>query len=135
MVVADANLIAHLTIRSEFSPLTEAVYAADAAWAAPLVWLSEYRNTLAKYIQQRAMTVESALLSLRSAEEVMGGRTYNVSSENVLELVKNSGCTAYGCEYVALAMDLGVPLVTTDKPVLRAFPKTAVSLEKFAKKK
>jgi predicted nucleic acid-binding protein len=81
------------------------------------------------------MTVESALLSLRSAEEVIGGRTYTVSSEKVLELVKHSGCTAYGCEYVALAMDLGVPLVTTDKQILKAFPKAAVSLEKFAKKK
>ncbi len=135
MIVADANLIAHLTIRSEFSPLTEAAYAVDAAWAAPLVWLSEYRNTLAKYLQQQTMSVESALLSLRSAEEVIGGRTYNVSSEQVLELVKSSGCTAYGCEYVALATDLAVPLVTTDKAILKAFPKLAVSLEKFAKKK
>lgn len=133
MIVADANLIAHLTIRSEFSPLTEAAYAVDANWASPLVWLSEYRNTLARYIQQRAMTVESALLSLRSAEEVIGPRTYNVSSEDVLELVSRSGCAAYGCEYVALATDLGVPLVTTDKQILRAFPKMAVSLEKFAK--
>lgn len=135
MIVADANLIAHLTIRSEFSPLTEAVYAADADWAAPLVWLSEYRNTLAKYLQQQTMSVESALLSLRSAEEVIGGRTYNVSSEQILSLVKSSGCTAYSCEYVALALDMEVPLVTTDKQILKAFPKAAVSLEKFAKKK
>jgi predicted nucleic acid-binding protein len=135
MIVADANLIAHLTIQSEYSPLTEAAYAADASWAAPLVWLSEYRNTLAKYVQQRSMSVESALLALRSAEEVIGERTYNVSSESVLELVKRSGCTAYGCEYVALAMDLGVPLVTTDREILKAFPKVAVALEKFVKQK
>jgi predicted nucleic acid-binding protein len=135
MIVVDANLIAHLTIRSEFSPLAEAVYAADAAWAAPLLWLSEYRNTLAEYIQHRGMTVESALLSLRSAEEIVGGQAFNISSEKVLELVQGSGCTAYDCEYVALAQDLKVPLVTTDKPVLRAFPKTAVALKDFARKK
>jgi predicted nucleic acid-binding protein len=135
MIVADANVIAHLTIRSEFSPLAEAVYAADASWAAPLLWLSEYRNTLAKYIQQRGMTIESALLSLRSAEEIIGGRTYNLASEKVLELVNAPGCSAYDCEYVALAQELGVPLVTTDKQLLKIFPKTAVALEKFAKKK
>ena len=135
MIVADSNALAYLTIRSEFSALAEAVFAVDACWAAPLLWLSEYRNTLAKYIQHRGMTMESALLSLRSAEEVIGGREYKVSSEKVLELVKNSGCTAYDCEYVALAQDLKVPLLTTNQQLLRAFPKTAVSLEKFARKK
>ena len=67
MIVADTNIIAHLTIRGEFSPLAEAVYAADASWAAPLLWRSEYRNTLMKYVQHRGMTIGSALLSLRSA--------------------------------------------------------------------
>ncbi len=135
MIVADSNALAYLTIRSEFSALAEAVFAVDASWAAPLLWLSEYRSTLAKYMQRRGMTMESALLSLRSAEEVIGGREYKVSSEKVLELVKNSGCTAYDCEYVALAQDLKVPLLTTNQQLLRAFPKTAVSLEKFARKK
>jgi predicted nucleic acid-binding protein len=135
VIVADTNIIAHLTIRSENSPLAEAAYASDAIWIAPLLWLSEYRNTLAKYIQHRAMTVELALLSLRSAEEIIAGRSYSVSSEAVLGLVKDSGCTAYDCEYVALAQDLGVPLVTTDKQILRAFPKTAVALDRFTRKK
>ena len=79
--------------------------------------------------------MEAALVALRSAEEVIGGREYRVSSEQVLELAVQSGCTAYDCEYVTLAQDLGVPLVTADKQILRVFPKTAMSLEKFAKKK
>jgi predicted nucleic acid-binding protein len=133
VIVTDTNLIVHLTVRGEFSPLAEAVYASDASWAAPLLWRSEYRNTLMKYVQYRGMTMGSALLSLRSAQEIIGGNSYDVSSEKVLELAVQSKCTAYDCEYVALAQELGVDLVTTDKQVLRAFPKIAVSLEKFVK--
>ena len=81
------------------------------------------------------MSLEAALVSLRSAEEIIGGREYRVSSEQFWNWRVRSKCTAYDCEYVALAQDLGVPLVTADKQILRAFPKTAVSLEKFAKKK
>ena len=135
MIVADVSAIVHLTVRSEHSALAEAVYAADAAWAVPLLWLSEYRNTLTKYMQHWGMTMESALLSLRSAEEIIGGREFSVSSEKVLELASSSGCSAYDCEYVALAQDLGVPLATTGRQVLRAFPKYAVSLERLVKKK
>lgn len=86
MIVADVNLIAYLTIQSEHSALAEAAYARDSAWAAPLLWSSEFRNTLAACVRHRAMTVESALLSLRSAEEIIGEREYAVASENVLRL-------------------------------------------------
>ncbi len=75
------------------------------------------------------MTLDAALLALRSAEEIISEREYRVSSEQVLELVMQSRCSAYDCEYVALAQDLGVPLVTADKQVLKAFPKIAVSLK------
>jgi predicted nucleic acid-binding protein len=132
VIVADANAIAQLTIRSEHSALAEAVYAADAAWAAPLLWLSEYRHTLASYMRHRGLSLEAALLALRSAEEIIGDRQYNVSSETVLGLARHSGCWAGDCEYVALALDLGVPLVTLDPQILRAFPKTAVAPGKFA---
>ena len=49
-------------------------------------------------------------------------------AELVLELVRDSDCSAYDCEFVALAMSLGVKLVTDEKKLLKAFPKHAVAL-------
>lgn len=135
MIVADTNLIVYFSIYTEHSTLAEAVCAADSIWVAPLLWRSEYRATLMKYINHAGMNFETAVSSLRVAEEAIAGREYTVDARKVLELAIQSKCSAYDCEYVALAMDLGVPLVTMDKQVLRAFPKIAVSLEKFAKKK
>jgi predicted nucleic acid-binding protein len=135
VIVTDTNLIAYFAIQDANSQLAEAVLEADPDWVAPLLWRSELRSTLLKYIRHAGMSLDAALRALRSAEEVVGGREYRVSSEKVLELAMQTNCTAYDCEYVALALDLGVPLVTADKQLLKAFPKIAVSLEKFAKKK
>jgi len=43
-----------------------------------------------------------------------------------------TGVSAYDCEFVALAKDLRLRLVTADKQVLAKFPETAVSLASFA---
>ena len=135
MIVADTNLIAYFAIRDDHSELADAVCAADAVWVAPLFWRSEFRNTLVKYIQHAGMSLDAALMALRSAEAIIGAGEYKISSERVLELALQSKCTAYDCEYIALAQELGVPLVTADKQLLKAFPKTAVSLADFTKQK
>jgi len=135
VIVADINLIAYFAVRDVNSELADAVFEADPVWVAPLLWRSEWRNALTKYIRHAGLSLESALVALRSAEEVVGGREYRVASEKVFELAMQTDCSAYDCEYVALAQDLGVPLVTGDPQVLRAFPKTAIALEKFARKR
>lgn len=135
MIVTDANVIACFAIRDDRSALADAAFAMDSEWVAPLLWRSEFRGTLTKYLWFAGMSMEAALMALHSAEEAVGGREYAVSPEAVLELAVQSRCTAYDCEYVALARELDVPLVTIDKQILRAFPKVAVSLETFVKAK
>lgn len=135
MIVADTSLIAGFSIHSEHSALAEAVCALDSAWAAPMLWRSEYRATLLKYLQHAGMNFEAAIGSFRLAEETVAGREYSVEARKVLELAYQSKCSAYDCEFVALAQDLKVKLVTTDKQVLKAFPKYAVSLMDFVKRK
>ncbi len=50
-----------------------------------------------------------------------------VDSEVVLNLV-NSDCSAYDCEFVALAKEKNTPLFTMDKKIIQSFPDVAVSL-------
>ncbi len=42
-----------------------------------------------------------------------------------------AGCSAYDCEFVVLARELRVRLVTFDTEVLQSFPDTADSPETF----
>jgi predicted nucleic acid-binding protein len=46
-------------------------------------------------------------------------------------LAAGSTCSAYDCEFVALAQELGTVLVTMDKQILRDFPDVAVSIDTF----
>ena len=121
MIVVDTNVIAYLLLPCELSSRADALYAKDSEWAVPILWRSEFRNVLAGYLRRRT-------LSFNDAVKLDGEAEHEVSSRSVLELVRDSGCTAYDCEFVALAMQLGVKLVTMDKKILTAFPKQATTL-------
>ncbi len=70
-----------------------------------------------------------AVLRIASdAEEQMVGHEFDVPSDAVLRLVQKSSCSADDCEFVALAEDLGVPLVTSDREILKSFPDVARAL-------
>jgi predicted nucleic acid-binding protein len=129
VIVADTNLIAYLLIEGQHTEAAEAVLVEDALWAAPLLWRSEFRNVLALYLRQGHLELAAALQYLDEAEALLCGREYQVPSAPVLELTRASGCSAYDCEFVHLAQELGVKLVTSDKRVLRAFPEVAISLQ------
>ena len=53
------------------------------------------------------------------------------ASDAVLNVVERSRLSAYDAEFVALADGLGVPLVTEDKAIVRAFPALAMTMEAF----
>jgi predicted nucleic acid-binding protein len=135
VIVVDNSVLVYFWLPGDFAELAEAAKAQDGVWAAPVLWRAEFRNVLAGYLRRKLLTEAEANAAFLNAQIDLGAQEFTVPTERILKLVLASDCTAYDCEYVALAQDLGVPLVTTDRQVLRAFPKTAVSLEKFAKKK
>ncbi len=127
MIVTDTNLLAHLLLGGSGTVLAREVFLRDPEWAAPFLWRSEFRSVLAQYVRKREVSLTDALSLQRKAESLLLGREYLVRSERVLRLVSESVCSAYDCEFVALAEQLGVPLVTSDRQVLAAFPAVARS--------
>ena len=59
------------------------------------------------------------------SERLLANGEYEVPSALVMQTVGTSECSAYDCEFVALAQYLGVPLATQDRLLLRNFPATA----------
>jgi predicted nucleic acid-binding protein len=86
---------------------------------------------LALYLRQQIITLAEALLIQEEAEALMADHEFTVTSVQVLALADSSNCSAYDCEFVALAKQLDVKLVTQDKKILREFPEIAVSLDDF----
>ena len=132
MIVVDTNVIAYLFIEGEMTKVAENALRRDAVWVAPLLWRSEMRNVLVASIRVGRLTLADAQRVMDAALSLMRGREYDVPSAQVLALAAAHGCSAYDTEFVALAQDLGLTLVTSDRRLLAAFPDQAVSLAAFS---
>ena len=128
MIVVDTNVIACLYLPGAHTDDAEALLARDPEWNAPALWRSEFRNILAGYLRRRMLTFDQVLEIQAEAEGLMDEGEHDVDSSGVLELVRDSACSAYDCEFVRLARALGVRLVTMDAALLRAFPKYTLPL-------
>ena len=128
MIVVDTNVLAYLYLPGEYTAAAEALLEQGSDWAAPILWRSEFRNILAGYLRRKAITFEQANSLQREAESLLEGAEFELESLAVLELVRDSDCSAYNCEFIALAMKLDTKLITMDKKLLRAFPKRAIAL-------
>ena len=128
MIVVDSNILAYLYLPGDRTAAAEALLEQDPEWAAPTLWRSEFRNILAGYMRRKAVTFDQACSLQREAESLLAGAEFAVDSSAVLELVRDSDCSAYDCEFIALAIKLNTKLVTVDKKLLRAFPTRAIGL-------
>ncbi len=121
MIVVDTNILAYLLLPGERSAAARSLLERDPEWAAPILWRSELRQVLSTYLRRGDVSLDACTELWSRANAVLGGRQHLVPTRAVLELANDSGCSAYDCEYVALAKLLGVPLVTEDRALLASF--------------
>jgi len=123
LIVVDTNVIAYLFVPGDRSSAAEALYRRDPEWAAPLLWRSEFRNVLATLVRLGRFELPTAQSIQEEAERLLAPLEFAVDSATVLELAAQSGCSAYDCEFVALAEYLDVPLLSADRKLGRQFGK------------
>jgi len=128
LIVVDTNVLAYLLLRGPRTEQAEDLRRHHRRWAAPPLWRTEFRNVLTGYLRRDLLLFPKALELMQEAEAILSAHEEKVSTEHVLQLVSSSHCSAYDCEFVAVAQDLGVPLITEDRAILTAFPDLAQSL-------
>jgi predicted nucleic acid-binding protein len=131
MIVVDTNIISYFYLNSDYSSLAEQTFKKDPIWSAPLLWRSEFRNVLTFYLKKEIILLSEAIEIFESAEELLKENEYEINSAQVLSLSHSSGCSAYDCEFINLAKDLNISLVTEDKKVLKSFPESGISMHQF----
>ena len=129
MIVVDTNIISYFYISGERSNQAEQLLVADPHWHAPILWRSEFRNVLSQYLRKGILAFDEVLLIIQQAEKLLADNEFEIPSAHIMQLVSSSNCSAYDCEFVALAQYLNAPLITADKKVLREFPNVAKSLD------
>ena len=131
MIVVDTQMLVYATTPNPFSELAFRVGLKDPHWRTSTLWRSEFRSVLAGGLRRGSFDLDDAVRVFAAAARLLEAELL-ADSASVLSLVAVSRCTAYDLEFVAVAIALGVPLVTNDKQVLAGFPALAISPEAFA---
>lgn len=131
MIVVDTNVIASLWVPNDMDELAYKVLEKDPDWIAPLLWRSEFRNVMAIYLRADILALPVILQAIEEAEKLMDSKEFEVNSTQVLSLVSDSSCSSYDCEFVALADDLDLSIVSFDKKINNEFSDIAVHPKQF----
>ena len=128
MLIVDTNVIAYLYIEGDFTQQARTVYREDSIWAAPYLWRSEFRNILTVYLRQKILTLDECIERINSANKLLQNHEFELDSDSVLSLASSCSLSAYDCEYVVLARQLSLKLVTNDKKIIKEFPQDIIDL-------
>jgi predicted nucleic acid-binding protein len=129
VIVVDTNLVAYAVLPGERTADALTLAARDPDWVAPALWRRELRNVLTTLMRVRQMPLARALAAFDAAEHLVTDATIEPSTEECLRLAARGRVSSWDAEFVFVAEALGLPLVTADKRLARAFPGRVVPLE------
>ncbi len=133
MIVVDTNVIVYLMVEGEKTGIAQLTYQQDSIWAVPSLWRHEFLNVLATLVRQDGIMVGDAIDIWQRSTRLFTPGECDVDMIRALRVASQHNISAYDAQYVALAMELGVPYVTEDQQLLKTFPDVALPMQEFCR--
>jgi predicted nucleic acid-binding protein len=131
VIVADTNVIAQLFFPGPNSKVVAELYLLDQEWLVPAFWITEFRNVATKFYRMNVVPMDAVHEATLKAEQMLESLDFNLSSKSIYKLIETTRCSAYDCEFVALAIDFDIRLLTYHKQILNTFPEIAIRPEDY----
>lgn len=131
MIVVDANILVAVVVASTHSSLAHRVGRMDPQWVFPPLCRYEVTSSLVKLVRAGALTEYQGIAAIADATALVAGREVAVDQVLALRVALALGLSAYDAQYIAVAQAYGIRCVTTDVPLARKAPDSAVLLSEF----
>jgi len=130
MIVVDTSVVAFLFIEGEESGVVRKLYQMDSEWVTPPILNHEMLTILAAVgsADEDAVAVEAIWREVRA---LFGGRQQVPDPVRSLRMAVELGVSGYDAQYLALAAQLHLPLVSCERRLLEALPGKVVSPEEY----
>jgi predicted nucleic acid-binding protein len=135
MIVVDSNIVTARNLTSSLTSKAEQVEEKDPVWIVPVLWRYEFQNILATAIKAKQIKSEQALDIWEKVSKILIENECDPSASKVIDLVAQYGITAYDGQFIAVALEMGIPCVTEDRELQEKFPGIAISMDGFLKPK
>jgi predicted nucleic acid-binding protein len=130
MIVADASLVTFLFLEGELSGVVREIYLLDHDWITPPILNHELLNIFAALGASEG-DVQGMEELWREARGLLGSRQQIPDPLRSLRLGIELGVSGYQAQYLALADQLRVPLLTVDQRILELLPKKTCTPQEY----
>ena len=134
MQLVDTNILAYLLIEGDRNAQAAAILKYDPDWHSEHFVLVEFTNVLLTCLRAQALTMSQANDTLDKAKAVFKTNLRTMDHSSVLRIAHEYGVSAYDARYLAMALELDVPLITEDKRLRRTAPKLTQSMDEVLKR-
>ncbi len=130
MIVVDASIVAFLLIEGELTPAARRLHRLDPEWITPPILNHELLHILAALGHSSGSQEDRrAMVEIwRGIRQSVGARQQVPDPVKALKLAMELGIPGHDAQYLALAEQLALPLVTEEESLIAAAPSRAVGL-------